>query len=111
MVREGWMEISHSLVSWVDSKIANIKESMLGNGRKAAGLGSPPVKFYTHTCSSESNKLVIKHKECYQEVSLPQFNQDRKDLGEDYDDDFVKAITGRGEYKMKYSHLELSTDQ
>ena len=29
-----------------------------------------------------------------------------------YDDDFVKAITGRGEYSMmKYSHLELSTDQ
>ncbi|KAJ7387479.1 hypothetical protein OS493_000809 [Desmophyllum pertusum] len=34
-----------------------------------------------------------------------------KELRRDYDDDFVKAITGRGEYKMKYSHLELTTDQ
>ena len=34
-----------------------------------------------------------------------------KELRKDYDDDFVKAITGRDEYSMKYSHLELSTDQ
>ena len=77
--------------------------------QKAAGLGSPPAKFYTH--SSESNNHVIKHKERYREVSLPQFVQDMKELRKDYGDDFVKAITGRGEYSMKYSHLELSTDQ
>ena len=34
-----------------------------------------------------------------------------KELRRDYDDEFVKAITGRGEYQMKYSHLELITDQ
>ena len=34
-----------------------------------------------------------------------------KELRRDYDDELVKAITGRGEYGMKYSHLELSTDQ
>ena len=108
-VRDGWREISHSFVSWFDSKIPTIKESMLANVRTAAGLGSPPAKFYTH--SSESNNHVIKHKERYREVSLPQFVQDMKELRKDYDDDFVKAITGRGEYSMKYSHLELSTDQ
>ena len=108
-VRDGWREISHSFVSWFDSKIPTIKESMLANVRTAAGLGSPPAKFYTH--SSESNNHVIKHKERYREVSLPQFVQDMKELRKDYDDDFVKAITGRGEYSMMYSHLELSTDQ
>lgn len=72
-------------------------------------MGSPPAKFYTH--SSESNNHVIKHKERYREVSLPQFVQDMKELRKDYDDDFVKAITGRGEHSMMYSHLELSTDQ
>ena len=86
-----------------------IKESMLANVRKAAGLGSPPATFYTHC--SESNNHVIKHKECYREVSLPQFVGDMKQLRRDYEDDFVKAITGRGEYRMKYSHLELTTDQ
>ena len=29
----------------------------------------------------------------------------------DYDDEFVKAITGRGEYTMKYTHLAVSKDQ
>ena len=34
-----------------------------------------------------------------------------KDRRNDYDDNFVKAITGRVELSMKYLHLELSTDQ
>ena len=108
-VRDDWREISNSFVSWFDGKIPTIKEPMLANVRKAAGLGSPPAKFYTH--SSESNNHVIKHKERYREVSLLQFVQDMKQLRKENDDDFVKAITGRGEYQMKYSHLELSTDQ
>ena len=84
-VMDGWREISHSFVSWFDSKIPTIKESMLANVRKAAGLGSPPAKFYTH--SSESNNHVIKRKERYREVSLPQFAQDMKELRKDYDDE------------------------
>lgn len=96
-------------MSWFDNKIPTIKEWRLTNVRTAAGLGSPPAKCYTH--SSESNNHVIKHKERYREVFLPQFIQDMKELRKDYDDDFVKAITGRGEYSMKYSYLELSTDQ
>ena len=108
-VRDDWSAISHSFVSWFDSKIPTMKESMIASVRKAAGLGSPPAKFYTH--DSESNNHVIKHKERYREVSLPQFVKDMKELRKDYDDDFVKAITGRGEYRLKYSHLEISTDQ
>lgn len=108
-VRDDWSAISHSFVSWFDSKIPTMKESMIASVRKAAGLGSPPAKFYTH--GSESNNHVIKHKERYREVSLPQFVKDMKELRKDYDDDFVKAITGRGEYRLKYSHLEISTDQ
>ena len=37
--------------------------------------------------------------------------QDRKQLGADYDVEFVKAITGRGEYTMRYTHLTVTTDQ
>ncbi len=91
-VRDGWRKISHSFVFWFYSKIPTIKESMLANVRKAAGSGSPPAKFYTH--SSESNNHVIKHKGRYREVSLPQYVQDMKELRKDYDDDFVEAITG-----------------
>ena len=69
----------------------------------------PPKKFYTH-CSA-SNNHVIKHKENYQEVSLPKFVEYMKHPRADFDDEFVKAITGRGEYKMNYPHLALSVDQ
>ena len=61
--------------------------------------------------SSESNNHVIKHKENYKEVSLPKFIQDMKQLRAHYDDEFVKAITGCGEYTMKYTHLAVTTDQ
>ena len=85
---------------------------MLANVRKAVSLGSPPAKLYTH--SSKSNNHAFKHKERYREVSLPRFVQDMKGLRKDCDNDFAdfaKAITVRGGYSMKYSHLELSTDQ
>ena len=108
-VREGWREISHSFVSWFDSKIPTIEELMLANVGETAGLGSPPAKFYTH--GFESNNLVIKHKDRYREVALPQFFHDMKELKKDYDDDCVKAVTRHGEYNMQHSHLELSTDQ
>ena len=78
--------------------------------QKGGRLGSPEAKFYTHS-SSESNNHVIKHTKRNQEVSLSQFVHDMKDRRKDYDDHYVKAITGRGEYSMKYLHLELSTDQ
>ena len=34
-----------------------------------------------------------------------------KQLRAHYDDEFVKAITGCGEYTMKYTHLAVTTDQ
>jgi len=77
-VRDEWKEILLSFVAWLEYKIPMIKESMLANVRKAAGLGSPLAKFYSHC--SESNNHVIKHKERYQEVSLPQFVRDMKQL-------------------------------
>ena len=45
----------------------------------------------------------MEHKENYMEVSLPQFVPDMKQLRADYDDEFVKAITGREENTMKYT--------
>ena len=108
-VRKEWERQSPPFVTWFDKNVPMIKESMLGSVRTAAGLGFPPKKFYTHT--SESNNHIIKHKERYQEVSLPKFVKDMKELRDDYDDEFIKAITGRGEYKMKYPHLALTTEQ
>ena len=55
--------------------------------------------------------MLLSTKNVIEKFSRRQFVQDMKEFRKDYDDDFVKAITGRGEYKMKYSHLELSTDQ
>ena len=43
-VRDGWKEISRSFVSWFDSKIPTIKESMLANVTKGGRLGFPSSK-------------------------------------------------------------------
>jgi len=72
-VRDEWKEISPSFVAWFESKIPMIKESMLANVRKTAGLGSPPVKFYTH--SSESNNHVIKQRERYHRAECLLFSR------------------------------------
>jgi len=108
-VKKDWERVSPTFVTWFNKNVPMIKQSMLRSVRTAAGLGCPPQKFYTH--SSESNNHVIKHKENYKEVSLPKFVQDMKELRQDYDDEFIKAITGRGEYYMKYPHLALSNEQ
>ena len=107
-VRQDWEKKCPTFVRWFDTTTSMIKQEMLANVRTSAGLGYPPKRSYTH--SSESTNHVIKHKENYKEVSLPKFVQDMKQLRPDYDDEFVKAITGRGEYTMKYSHLAISTD-
>ena len=52
--------------------------------------------------------MLLSTKNVIEKFSRRQFVQDMKEFRKDYDDDFVKAITGRGEYKMKYSHLQLS---
>jgi hypothetical protein len=108
-VMKEWEGVAPNLVTWFDKSVPMIKQSMLSKVRTAAGLGSPPKKCYTH--SSESNNHVIKHKERYQEVSLPKFVQYMKELRRDYDEEFIKAITGRGEYKMKYPHLALTLEK
>ena len=108
-VRQDWEKKCPTFVRWFDTTTSMIKQEILANVRTSAGLGYPPKRFYTH--SSESTNHVIKHKEIYKEVSLPKFVQDMKQLRADYDDEFVKAITGRGEYTMKYTHLAVTTDQ
>ena len=108
-VRQDWEKKCPTFVRWFDTTTSMIKHEMLANVRTSAGLGYPPKRFYTH--SSESTNHVIKHKDNYKEVSLPKFVQDMKQLRAHYDDEFVKAITGRGEYTMKYTHLAVTTDQ
>ena len=70
-------------------------------------MSSPTARFYTH--SSESKNGVIKCKECLQDVSFPQFVQEMKELRKAYEDYFAQAINGSGDFKVKFSHLELST--
>ena len=108
-VRQDWEKKCPTFVRWFDTQTSMIKQEMLANIRTSAGLGYPPKRFYTH--NSESANHIIKQKENFKEVSLPQFVHDMKQLRADYDDEFVKAITGRGEYSMKYNHLAVSTDQ
>jgi len=108
-VRQDWEKKCPTFVRWFDTTTSMIKHEMLANVRTSAGLGYPPKRFYTH--SSESTNHVIKHKDNYKEVSLPKFVQDMKQLRAHYDDEFVKTITGRGQYTMKYTHLAVTTDQ
>lgn len=108
-VREEWEKKCPTFVRWFDTQTSMMKQEMLANVRTSAGLGYPPKRFYTH--NSESANHIIKQAENFKEVSLPQFVQDMRQLRADYDDEFVKAITGRGEYSMKYNHLAVTTDQ
>ena len=92
-VRTTWEETSPSFVRWFGTTTVMIKETMLPKVRTAAGMGcSSQKKFNTHC--SESNSHAIEHKENYQEVSLPKFVEDMKQLRADFDDGFVKGITG-----------------
>ena len=59
-----------------------------------AGLGSPPVAFYTN--ASETINATIKAKVQYKRNKLPQFISKLRELASEQQQEVEKAVIGQG---------------
>ena len=103
-VREGQL----SFFDYFNKYYANVvRHSMLKDMRISAGLGNPPSIFTTN--SSESINAVVKRKVHFKETEWPQFNQELKKIVNEMHQECIRAISGRGEYKLckSYQHLQV----
>ena len=93
---------------FLKNKVNVIKNSMLRPVCEEAGLGSPPVAFYTN--ASETINATIKAKVQYKRNELPQFISKLRELASEQQQEVEKAVIGRGKYKLRqdYKHLEVS---
>ena len=78
--------------------------------REAAGLGSPPETF---TNSVESVNSLLKQKVNYKESEWPAFNNQLKELVESQRQEVIRALSGRGEYRLcpEYHHLSVDINE
>ena len=76
--------------------------------RESAGLGSPPLQFITN--ASESINAAIKHEVGYKESAWPEFDQKMRKFIESQQEDILRALSGRGQYRLtsEFSHLGVS---
>ncbi len=81
--------------------------NMLAGVREAAGLGSPPSIFTTNM--SESLNNVIKQHVHYKSSEWPEFNRSLKRLIDGKREEVIRALSGRGQYRLqqRYSHLQV----
>jgi len=82
-----------------------VKYSMRRDLRESAGLGSPPLIFTTN--SSESINAAIKRKVDYKQHQWPEFNDQLKQLAQSQREEIVRALSGRGQYRLmpEFGHL------
>ena len=88
-----------------------VRNSMLRDLRRSAGLGSPPAIFTTNAC--ESMNAVIKRKVDYKATEWPQFNESLKEIVEGQRDDAIRALSGRGRYRLcqDYQYLKIGPQE
>jgi hypothetical protein len=77
--------------------------------REAVGLGSPPSIFTTNP--SESVNAELKRKVDYKESEWPVFNKHVEKLVESQRDEIIRALSGRGQYRLlpEFQHLVVPT--
>ena len=82
-----------------------VRYNMLTGVREAAGLGSPPSIFTTNM--SESLNNIIKQHVHYKASEWPEFNANLKRLIDAKREEVIRALSGRGQYRLQpqYSHL------
>ena len=82
-----------------------VADCMLRDIREKAGLGHPPVPYYTNEV--ESKNWVLKG---YKSSQLPEFVDKMKILMEEQRHEIERAIINTGQYKLKeeYKHLGVS---
>ena len=88
-----------------------VKHNMSRYVREAAGLGSPPEIFTTN--SVESVNSLLKQKVNYKESEWPAFNNQSKELVESQRQEVIRALSGRGEYRLcpEYHHLSVDINE
>ena len=85
-----------------------VSGNMLKGVHEAAGLGSPPSIFTTNM--SESLNKVIKQHVKYKASQWPKFNDSLRTLVSAKQEEVIRAISGRGQYRLRnqYAHLQVS---
>ena len=88
-----------------------IRHTMLKDIRTAVGLGSPPTIFTTN--SSESLNASLKKKMNFKETEWPEFNEAMKTFVTAQRDDIIRAVSGRGQYRLTqdYAYLSVTTQK
>ena len=83
----------------------NIAKYMLPECRTRAGLGSPPLPYYTNEV--ESKNKILKDEVDHKKLQLPDFVNQMKGLFEEQKNEIERSLIGTGEYRLKqeYSHL------
>ena len=86
-------------------KADTVRYNMLAGVREDAGLGSPPSIFTTNM--SESLNNTIKKHVHYKASEWPEFNTSLKRLIDAKREEVIRALSGRGQYRLQsqYSHL------
>ena len=84
-----------------------IRHCMLKDIRTSVGLGFPPAIYTTNAC--ESLNAVIKRKVNYKETEWPEFNNQMKQLIDRERDEAIRALSGRGQYRLckEYTSLQV----
>ena len=88
-----------------------IRHTMLKDLRTSVGLGLPPAIYTTNAC--ESFNAVIKRKINYKETEWPSFNDEMKQLVDMQRDEAIRALSGRGEYRLceNYRYLKVEPQE
>ena len=79
-----------------------ISQSMVQEVRIKAGLGNPPVPYYTNEV--ESKNYVLKQHVAYKASALPKFVDNMKDLFRQQRQEIERAMIGQGEYRLQTSY-------
>ena len=93
---------------FVRYKSAIVCHNMRQDLREAVGLGSPPRTFTTN--ASESINAMLKRKVNYKESEWPEFNEAVKQLVMEQREEIIRALSGRGQYRLvqQFSHYSVS---
>ena len=79
-------------------KSDTVCHNMRADLRESVGLGCPPKIFTTN--ASESINAMMKRKVNYKESEWPQFNEEVKQLVKQQREEIIRALSGRGQYRL-----------
>ena len=88
-----------------------VRDHMRKDLREVAGLGSPPAIFTTN--SSESMNAMLKNEVSFKKTQWSEFVDQMKSLVEEQREEVIRALSGRGRFRLveSYRHLSVSTDE